>query len=145
MPDYAEDANAYALPIPKLVKEKGDKYLFGQQVALADNKGYSLTSKCKNPEMALQFFDWFFTDKGVLLSNYGIQCETYDMVDSEPQFNDFITNNPNPNLHMMFAVMLQIAASPFSLLKQACRPYENQPVADTQKPPGLIYSPGGLL
>lgn len=106
VPDYAEDANAYALPIPKLVKEKGDKYLFGQQVALADNKGYSLTGKCENPEMALQFFDWFFTDEGVLLSNYGIQGETYDMVDGEPQFNDFITNNPNPNLHMMFAVIL---------------------------------------
>lgn len=106
VPDYAEDSNAYAAPIPKLVKEAGDQYLFGQQVALADNKGYSITAKCEDPETLLQFFDWFFTDGGVLISNYGVAGETYDMVDGEPQYNEFITSNPNPNLHMMFAVIL---------------------------------------
>lgn len=106
VPDYAEDSNAYAAPIPKLVKEAGDQYLFGQQVALADNKGYSITAKCEDPETLLQFFDWFFTDEGVLISNYGVAGETYDMVDGEPQYNEFITSNPNPNLHMMFAVIL---------------------------------------
>ena len=50
-----------------------------------------------------------------------------------------------PRINRIFMGMLQIAASPFSLLKQACRPYENQPAAYTQKPPGLIYSPGSLL
>ena len=104
--EYTENPDAYCLPIPKLVKEPGDKYLFGNQIALADNKGYSLTSNCEEPEMALQFFDWFFTDEGVLISNYGIEGETFEYVDGQPQFAEFITNNPNPDLHMMFAVIL---------------------------------------
>ena len=104
--EYTENPDAYCLPIPKLVKEHGDKYLFGNQIALADNKGYSLTANCEEPELALQFFDWFFTDEGVLISNYGIEGETYEYVDGVPQFAEFITNNPNPDLHMMAAVIL---------------------------------------
>lgn len=106
VPEYTEDPDSYALPIPKLVRNAGDKYLFGNETALADNKGYSLTASCENPELALQFFDWFFTDEGVLLSNFGIEGETFEYVDGKPQYTDFIMNNPNPNLHMMFAVIL---------------------------------------
>lgn len=105
--EYTEDPNAFALPIPKLVKNEGDKYLFGNQVAFADNKGYSLTNCCEDPELALRFFDWFFTDEGVLISNYGLEGETFVFgEDGKPVYDEFITNNPNPDLHMMFAVIL---------------------------------------
>ena len=104
--EYTENPDAYAEPIPKLVKHEGDPYRFGNETALADNKGFSLTANCEEPELALQFFDWFFTDEGVLLSNYGVEGETFEYVDGHPQFAEFITNNPNPNLHMMFAVIL---------------------------------------
>ncbi len=105
--EYTENPDAFALPIPKLVKNEGDKYMFGNQVAYADNKGYSLTNCCEEPEMALQFFDWFFTDEGVLISNYGLEGETFTYDENgKPAYSDFILNNPNPNLHMMFAVIL---------------------------------------
>ncbi len=107
IPEYTEDPESYATPIPKLVKHAGDKYLMGNQVAYADNKGYSLTNCCEEPELALQFFDWFFTDEGVLISNYGLEGETFDYdAEGKPMYNDFILNNPNENLHMMFAVIL---------------------------------------
>ena len=107
IPEYTEDPESYATPIPKLVKNAGDKYLMGNQVAYADNKGYSLTGCCEEPELALQFFDWFFTDEGVLISNYGLEGETFDYdAEGKPMYNDFILNNPNENLHMMFAVIL---------------------------------------
>lgn len=107
IPEYTEDPESYATPIPKLVKKAGDKYLMGNQVAYADNKGYSLTGCCEEPELALRFFDWFFTDEGVLISNYGLEGETFDYdAEGKPMYNDFILNNPNENLHMMFAVIL---------------------------------------
>lgn len=107
IPEYTEDPESYGTPIPKLVKNAGDKYMMGNQVAYADNKGYSLTNCCEEPELALQFFDWFFTDEGVLISNYGLEGETFDYnAEGKPTYNDFILNNPNENLHMMFAVIL---------------------------------------
>ena len=105
VPEYTEVEGSYATPIPKLVKEEGDKYLFGNQAAFADNKGYSLTNSCEEPELALQFFDWFFTDEGALISNYGIEGETYEFVDGKPVYTDIIMNNPE-GMSMMFAVIL---------------------------------------
>lgn len=107
IPEYTEDPDSYGAAIPKLVKNEGDKYMYGNQVAYADNKGYSLTNCCEEPELALQFFDWFFTDEGVIISNYGLEGETFDYdAEGKPAYNDFILNNPNENLHMMFAVIL---------------------------------------
>ena len=103
--EYTEVEGSYGTPIPKLVREAGDKYLFGNQTAFADNKGYSLTASCEEPELALQFFDWFFTDEGVLISNYGIEGETYEFVDGKPVYTDLIMNNPE-GMSMMFAVIL---------------------------------------
>lgn len=103
----AEIPGAYGQAIPKLVKEAGDKCLMASDVSLSDNKGYSLTPQCENPELALQFFDWFFTEEGILLSNFGIEGETFEYDENgDPQFNEFITDNPDPNLSMMFAVIL---------------------------------------
>ncbi len=102
-----EIPGAYGKAIPKLVKEHGDKCLMATGVSLSDNKGYSLTSSCEEPELALQFFDWFYTEEGILLANFGIENETFTYdADGDPQFSDFITNNPDPNLSMMFAVIL---------------------------------------
>lgn len=106
--DYeAEIPGAYGQAIPKLVKEHGDKYLMASDVSLSDNKGYSITTACEEPEKALQFFDWFFSEEGALLANFGIENETFTYDENgNPQFNEFITNNPDPNLSMMFAVIL---------------------------------------
>lgn len=104
---YEEIAGAYGQALPKMVKEEGDKYLMASAVALSDNKGFSLTSCCEEPELALQFFDWFFTEEGILLANYGIEGETFEYDENgKPQFSDYITDNPDPDLTMMFAVIL---------------------------------------
>lgn len=106
--DYEDEIpGAYGQALPKLVKEHGDKYLMASDVSLSDNKGFSLTPNCEDPELALQFFDWFFTEEGTLLANFGIEGETFEFDENgDPQFNDFITDNPDPNLSMMFAVIL---------------------------------------
>ena len=103
----AEIPGAYGQAIPKLVKEHGDKFLMASDVSLSDNKGYSITPACEEPELALQFFDWFFSEEGTLLANFGIEGDTFTYDENgDPQFNEFITNNPDPNLSMMFAVIL---------------------------------------
>ena len=104
VPDYVENPDAYAVAIPKLVKNAGDKYLMGQETAAADNKGFSITTSCDNPELVLQYFDWFYTDEGVILTNYGIEGETFNYDENgTPRYTEMITEPEN--MTMMVAVI----------------------------------------
>ena len=48
----------------------------------------------------LQFFDYFYTDEGYLLANYGIEGESYDLIDGVPTWSDYIMNNPDGELDL---------------------------------------------
>lgn len=49
-----------------------------------------ITKNAKNPELLLQLFNWMCTDKGSLLMNYGIENDSYTLVDGKPTFTDKI-------------------------------------------------------
>ncbi|MDD6144645.1 MAG: extracellular solute-binding protein [bacterium] len=53
-----------------------------------------VTSANKHPKETVQWFDYLFSDEGLLLYNYGVEGESYTMVDGEPQYTAEITNNP---------------------------------------------------
>lgn len=55
----------------------------------------AITTNCKNPELAARFLDFGFTEAGHMLYNFGIEGETYNMVDGKPVFTDLIKNNPD--------------------------------------------------
>lgn len=78
-----------------LVANEGDIPYSGQY----DNaiKGISLvmTSQCENKEAAVKFMNYGYTEEGSLLLNFGIEGESYTMVDGYPTYTELITNNPN--------------------------------------------------
>ena len=51
--------------------------------------GTVITTGCDNLELAMQFMNYCYTDDWVLPSNYGVEGETYDMVDGKPQFEEW--------------------------------------------------------
>ena len=51
--------------------------------------GTVITTGCENLELAMQFMNYCYTDDWVLPSNYGVEGETYDMVDGKPQFEEW--------------------------------------------------------
>lgn len=53
-----------------------------------------ITSACKNPKIAVQYMDFFYSDQGNNLINWGIEGESYEIVDGEKRFTDQIMNNP---------------------------------------------------
>lgn len=55
----------------------------------------SLSSKIKNPERAVQFMDFFYSEEGRKLMALGIEGESYAMVDGKPQY---IIENPMPDM-----------------------------------------------
>lgn len=56
--------------------------------------GTSISTTCKNPELAARFLDYGYTEAGYLLNNFGIEGESYNMVDGEPVFSELLTNRP---------------------------------------------------
>ncbi len=55
----------------------------------------SITTQCENPALAVKILDYFYSYEGNLLANFGIEGETYDMVDGKPKYNDFVMKNPD--------------------------------------------------
>ena len=45
----------------------------------------SITSTAENPEKLMQYLNWFFTDEGIILTNFGVEGETFEFVNGEPR------------------------------------------------------------
>ncbi len=79
-----------------LVLEEGDTYKFRMKTGLTGMGNLSISSTCADPELALEFLNWFYTWDGYLLCNYGQEGVAYEMdADGQPQYTEFILNNPD--------------------------------------------------
>ena len=55
----------------------------------------AITTACKNVPVAAKFLDYSYSEEGALLNNFGIEGESFNYVDGEPIYSEFITNNPD--------------------------------------------------
>lgn len=80
------------------------------QRSAAKPDGWAISASCQNPEVAIRFMDWFFTEEGYRASNFGIEGESYTMVDGKPQFTEEILNSGavNINLRTTYGAQLSI-------------------------------------
>ena len=83
-----------AVPMPTLVENEGDTYHFSGTVKV-DTTGFDacISAQCENPEIAVQWVDYWYSPEGSLMYNYGIEGQTYDMVDGQVVIKDEIVNN----------------------------------------------------
>lgn len=87
-PDY----RLVAAPYPTL--KKGDKPEFGDMDnAYSGNASVAITTSCKNVEEAARLMDWAYGDEGHMAFNFGIEGESYEMIDGYPTYTDHIMNN----------------------------------------------------
>lgn len=54
------------------------------------NENYAISSKVKNPEAVIKFYDWLYSPEGAEVSNFGILGETYEKVNGEPKVLDSV-------------------------------------------------------
>lgn len=54
-----------------------------------------ITTSCENKEAAAQFLNYGYTDDGYTLFNFGVEGESYTMIDGKPVYTEFITDNPD--------------------------------------------------
>ena len=84
-------------PMRDLVKNKGEVSGFAAAADYsAGGEPISITSNCADPELACKYLDFWFSEQGTELSNYGILDESfvYDE-DGTVQYTDLVLNNPD--------------------------------------------------
>ncbi|MFR3237308.1 MAG: hypothetical protein ACLTOU_02120 [Acutalibacter sp.] len=91
----SEDPNIDVVAVPAPVKNEGDQLHLRQYNFTRGNGGFSISTACENPELALAWLNRGSQEDVSLSSYYGEEGVTYTMVDGKPQYTDLILNNPD--------------------------------------------------
>lgn len=81
------DAQVIGAPYASL--NKGEMVGFGK-VNPQGSLSCAVSSTCKDPVAAIRFLDFMFSEEGRVLLNFGIEGESYEMVDGKPVIMDTI-------------------------------------------------------
>ena len=103
---YTDDPDMWVKPVTTYFPGESGVYDFMDEIVYANTEGLSITTACLDPEMALNFFNWFFTEEGQKVANYGIEGVSYNMdANGEVQYTDLILNNPDGmNFNLAIAI-----------------------------------------
>ena len=82
------------VPIPSPRLEAGQEIHLAPWRQSSLNAGFFASSACENIEALLAWHNYWFTEEGNMLTNYGVEGLTYNMEGGKPVFTDYITNNP---------------------------------------------------
>lgn len=89
-----KDPAAVLAPAPYPVLKAGDKPQFTSLLNAFDGGGACITTSCKNPDLAAKFLNYGYSEKGILLYNYGIEGVSYTMENGVPKMTDEVMKNP---------------------------------------------------
>ena len=89
-PDYKLSA------VPYPVKNVGDRVHFMGPAGMGDTASFSvaISTTCSDPELATRWADYQYSPDGHLLTTYGLEGVTYEMVDGHPKYFDIIEEQP---------------------------------------------------
>lgn len=100
--DFFTDVLKKDNPKAKMVGGVTLKDKNGKGEVLPDNSlkgGLAISSKSKNAELIVKYFDYLYSPEGKLLTQYGIEGQSYIMKDGKPQYTEEfkkdMTNNPS--------------------------------------------------
>lgn len=110
---------------PPMVLEKGDVSNFGGKTSryVGSNNAY-ITADCENIELAMRILDFGYSEAGHLMWNFGIEGESYTMVDGIPTYTDIILKPAN-GMAISEAMMPYVRASASGPFIQSIH-YQNQ-------------------
>ena len=75
------------IPFPKVNKD--DVFHSGPSVIVQrTTPSVTISAECEHPEILIALFNYLFTEPGYLLENYGIEGDTYNMVDGEVVYTE---------------------------------------------------------
>lgn len=86
-----ENYDLVGLRYPTL--NKGETAMFGQRQHPYFGQGIGVTSKARDVEAAVRFFDYGYGEEGHMLYNFGIEGKSYEMIDGYPTYTDYVLQN----------------------------------------------------
>lgn len=113
-------------PFPSL--KPGEKAVSKGSVVIT-GLGSAISTSAKNPEQIAAWLDYGYGKEGSLLFNFGVEGESYSLVNGKPQYTDLILHNPN-NLSVSQALStyaLQTSGGPFASDPEADRQWHSDP------------------
>lgn len=73
---------------------------FTEKSLRAGRNGYVVTTTCKDVELAVRWIDWWFSDEGMLVANYGVEGESWEYVNGVPSYTDLVMNSEMTDLSL---------------------------------------------
>ena len=116
------------------VQNVGDKNHVCHNYSLVLGIGTGISTTCSDPELAAQWLNFQYTQKGFMLNNYGEEGVSYELdAEGNPHFTDLITSNPD-GLPLPIAIEKYACMSgPF--VNDYTRMYARRPATSGPLPP----------
>lgn len=85
--------NFTTMPVALVTRNEGDTIDTGGMINIG-GESWTVTTSCSDPGLAVAYLDWFFTDEGTLVCNYGNENVSfvYDGAGT-PVYTDVVVNN----------------------------------------------------
>ncbi len=80
---------------PPPTNTKGVKSEQGRRGKIS-SEGWAITISNEHPEETMKYFDFWWTDEGKTMASFGVEGESYTMVDGKPQFTESFLNSKDP-------------------------------------------------
>ena len=79
---------------PNLVDENGNNTWGEEQQVIDSRSAMSITTTCQNPELALEVLNYFFTEDGAIMANYGIEGYSFNYgKNGEVEYTELLTDS----------------------------------------------------
>lgn len=72
------------------VVNKGDKAYMGQRDNTISGHGQAISATSKHPEVAARYLDYFFSEEGINLVDFGVEGVAHDVINGKPIFKESI-------------------------------------------------------
>ena len=97
----------------------GTNYSFNSEyIRQVSTARFAVTSENENVAGTLKWLDELYGEEGIVMGNYGKEGLSFDYVDGEPVFNDYIFNNPNGKTSAhMFGLTCGVQSSNFPMIQ----------------------------
>ncbi|OXS60246.1 ABC transporter substrate-binding protein [Cohnella sp. CIP 111063] len=136
----AKDPKARLAAAPYPVLNKGERPKFGQRsFDYVGTGGVAISANSPNVEEAVRMLDYGYGEEGHLLFNFGIEGQSYEMIDGYPTYTKLILDNPD-KLAPSQALAMYTRASYFGAFVQDGRYIEQYYLLPEQRQAMDIWS-----
>ena len=105
LPDKVPGFNLQAMAPPA---SPSGRRLEEHRVIPVKPDGWAIGYTNEHPEETMKYFDFWFSDIGKRLSNFGVEGQQYDMIDGKPIFKPEVLNSADPVNAQMWGIGAQI-------------------------------------